>query len=179
MSRRLLHEFGGIEELLAAPLERLLDARGVGLAKASQIKAIQELGTRLTEAELVKAQRFEDPTAVSQYLRKRLGHLPHEAFACLFLNAKHQQLSFEILFHGSIDRTHVHAREILRRGLEVNAAAVIVCHNHPSGNAEPSQADIALTRSLADLLAQVEIRLLDHMVVSARSWVSLQMRGLI
>ena len=179
MSRRLLHEFGGIEELLAAPLERLLDARGVGLAKASQIKAIQELGTRLTEAELVKAQRFEDPTAVSQYLRKRLGHLPHEAFACLFLNAKHQQLSFEILFHGSIDRTHVHAREILRRGLEVNAAAVIFCHNHPLGNAEPSQADIALTRSLADLLAEVEIRLLDHLVVSARSWVSLQMRGLI
>ena len=179
MSRRLLHEFGGIEELLAAPLERLLDARGVGLAKASQIKAIQELGTRLTEAELAKAQRFEDPTAVSQYLRKRLGHLPHEAFACLFLSAKHQQLSFEILFHGSIDRTHVHAREILRRGLEVNAAAVIFCHNHPLGNAEPSQADIALTRSLADLLAQVEIRLLDHLVVSARSWVSLQMRGLI
>ena len=83
------------------------------------------------------------------------------------------------MFRGSIDRTHVHAREVLRRGLELNAAAIIICHNHPSGNAEPSQADIILTRSLSDLLAQVEIRLLDHIVVSAHSWVSLQMRGLL
>ena len=108
-----------------------------------------------------------------------MGTLPHEAFACLFLNAKNEQLGFEIMFHGSIDRTHVHAREVLRRGLEHNAAAIIICHNHPSGNAEPSQADIALTRSLSDLLSQVEIRLLDHIVVSSHSWVSLQMRGLV
>ena len=100
MSRCLLHEFGGVIE------------------------------ERLTEAELVKAACFQDPTAVPQYLRKRLGHLPHEAFACLFLNAKHQQLSSEFLFHGLIDRTHIQAREILRQGLEVNAAAVIFCHNH-------------------------------------------------
>ena len=92
---------------------------------------------------------------------------------------KNEHLGFEIMFHCSIDRTHVHAREVLRRGLELNAAAIIVCHNHPSGNAEPSQADITLTRSLSDLLAQVEIRLLDHIVVSTHSWVSMQMRGLL
>ena len=108
-----------------------------------------------------------------------MGSLAHEAFACLFPNAKNEHLGFEIMFHGSIDRTHVHAREVLRRGLELNAAAIIVCHNHPSGNAEPSQADITLTRSLSDLLAQVEIRLLDHIVVSTHSWVSMQMRGLL
>lgn len=179
LARRLLGEFGGIGGLLAAPLDRLRASHGLGLAKAAQIKAIQELGVRDTETSLVKAQRFRDPSAVAEYLRKRMGSLAHEAFACLFLNAKNEHLGFEIMFHGSIDRTHVHAREVLRRGLEHNAAAIIVCHNHPSGNAEPSQADITLTRSLSDLLAQVEIRLLDHIVVSTHSWVSTQMRGLL
>ena len=176
LARRLLGEFGG---LLAALLGRLRASHGLGLAKAAQIKAIQELGVRDRETSLVKAQRFRDPSAVAEYLRKRMGSLAHEAFACLFLNAKNEHLGFEIMFHGSIDRTHVNAREVLRRGLEHNVAAIIVCHNHPSGNAEPSQADITLTRSLSDLLAQVEIRLLDHIVVSTHSCVSMQMRGLL
>ena len=152
LARRLLGEFGG---LLAAPLDRLRASHGLGSAKAAQIKAIQELGVRDTETSLVKAQRFRDPSAVAEYLRKRMGSLAHEAFACLFPNAKNEHLGFEIMFHGSIDRTHVNAREVLRRGLEHNVAAIIVRHNHPSGNAEPSQADITLTRSLSDLLAQV------------------------
>jgi len=160
-------------------LGRLRASHGLGLAKAAQIKAIQELGVRDRETSLVKAQRFRDPSAVAEYLRKRMGSLAHEAFACLFPNAKNEHLGFEIMFHGSIDRTHVNAREVLRRGLEHNVAAIIVCHNHPSGNAEPSQADITLTRSLSDLLAQVEIRLLDHIVVSTHSCVSMQMRGLL
>ena len=100
-------------------------------------------------------------------------------FECLFLNAKHEHIAFEILFRGSIDRTHVHAREVLKRGLELNAAALIVCHQHPSGNAEPSQADFRLTRSLFVPLEQVEIRLLDQVVVSASTWVSLQPRDLL
>jgi DNA repair protein RadC len=179
LARRLLSEFGGIGGVLSAPLHHLLKVRGVGLAKASQIKAIQELAARDAEIGLTRAQKFSDPGAVGDYLRKRMGSLPHEAFACLFLNAKHELLGFEVLFRGSIDRTHVHAREVLKRGLELNAAAVIVSHNHPSGSTEPSQADIALTRSLSNLLQQVEIRLLDHVVVGAGGWVSLHTRGLI
>ena len=179
LARRLLSEFGGISGVLSAPLQKLIKVRGIGLAKATLIKAIQEIAARDAESSLIQAQKFADVEVVGGYLRKRMGHLPHEAFACLFLNAKHEQLGFEVLFRGSIDRTHVHAREVVKRGLELNAAAVIVCHNHPSGNAEPSQADIALTRSLSSLLEQVEIRLLDHIVVSARSWVSLRARGLI
>jgi DNA repair protein RadC len=179
LARRLLSEFGGIGGVLSAPLHHLLKVRGVGLAKATQIKAIQELAARDAETDLIQSQKFTDPGAVGAYLRKRMGSLPHEAFACLFLNAKHELLGFEVLFRGSIDRTHVHAREVLKRGLELNAAAVIVSHNHPSGNAEPSQADIALTRSLSDLLDQVEIRLLDHVIVGAGGWVSLHSRGLI
>jgi DNA repair protein RadC len=179
LARRLLSQFGGIGGLLSAPLHDLLKVHGVGLAKACQIKAIQEIAVRDAEAELLQSRQFPDSKSVGEYLRKRMGRLPHEAFACLFLNAKHELLAFEVLFRGSIDRTHVHAREVLKRGLELNAAAVILSHNHPSGNAEPSQADIALTGSLSELLGQVEIRLLDHVVVSARGWVSLHARGLI
>ena len=179
LSQRMLKEFGSVPALLAAPIQQLLAVRGVGPAKAARLKAIHELSVRETEVQLKRTQSFNEPAAVARFLRKRLGHLGYEAFGCMFLNAKHEHIAFEILFRGSIDRTHVHAREVLKRGLELNAAALIVCHNHPSGNAEPSQADIGLTRSLFDLLEQVEIRLLDHVVVSANTWVSLQLRGLL
>ena len=179
LARRLLQEFGGIDALLLAPCEPWLTLHGVGVAKATQLKAIHEIGVREVETVLIRTQRFSDPESVGVFLLKRIGSLEHELFACLFLSAKHEKLSFEILFHGPIDRTHVHARQVLKRGLELNAAAAIICHNHPSGNAEPSQADIALTRSLSRLLAEVEIRLLDHIVLGARAWVSLQLRGLI
>lgn len=124
-------------------------------------------------------QSFNEPEAVARFLRKRVGHLGYEAFGFLFLNAKHEHIAFETLSRGSNDRTHVCARELSKRELELNAAALIVCHNHLSGNAEPGQAHIGLARSLFDLLEQVEIRLLDHVVVSANTWVSLQLRGLL
>ena len=179
LSQRLLQQFGGVQALLSAPIQQLMSVRGVGPAKATRLNAIHELSVRETEAQLKRSQSFGEPAAVATFLRKRLGHLGHEAFDCLFLNAKNEHIAFEILFRGSIDRTHVHAREVLKRGLELNAAALIVCHNHPSGNAEPSQADIGLTRLLFDLLEKVEIRLLDHVVVSTNTWVSLQLRGLL
>ena len=179
MSRRLLEEFGGIGPLLGAPVGALMKFRGVGLAKAAQIKAIHELMARDLEADLVKGLRFNDQQSVSRYLRKRIGNSPSEVFACLYLNSKHELLSFDVLFNGSIDRAHVHPREVLLRGIELNAAALILAHNHPSGVAEPSQADIFLTKELADLLKQVDIRVLDHFVVCARNTVSLAARGLI
>ena len=171
LSQQMLKEFGSVHALLAAPIQQLLAVRGVGPAKAARLNAIHELSHRETEVQLKRTQSFNEPAAVARFLRKRLGHLGYEAYGCLFLNAKHEHIAFEILFRGSIDRTHVHAREVLKRGLELNAAALIVCHNHPSGNAEPGQADIGLTRSLFDLLEQVEIRLLDHVVVSANKWI--------
>jgi len=94
-------------------------------------------------------------------------------FGCLFLNANHEHIALEIFFRGSIDRTHLYAREVLKRGLELNAAALLVCHNHLSGSAEPSQADIGVTRSLFELLERVEIPPLDHVVVGANTRVSL------
>ena len=108
-----------------------------------------------------------------------MGHEPRETFACLFLNARNQLSSFEVLFRGSADRAHVHAREVLRRGIEVNAVAVVLAHNHPSGSPEPSQADIQLTRRLAELLQQIHIRVLDHIVVAVGACVSFAQRGLL
>ena len=108
-----------------------------------------------------------------------LGAFGLRGVRVLFLNAKHEHIAFEILFRGSNDRTHVSACEVSKRELELNAAALIVGHNHLSGNAEPGQAHIGLARSLFDLLEQLEIRLLDHVVVSANTWVSLQLRGLL
>ena len=179
LSQRMLKEFGSVHALLAAPIQQLLAVRGVGPAKAARLKAIHELSVRETEVQLKRTQSFNEPAAAARFLRKRLGHLGYEAFGCLFLNAKHEHIAFEILFRGSIERTHAHAREVLKRGLELNAAALIVCHNHPFGNAEPGQADIGLTRSRFELLEQVEIRLPDKVVVSASTWVSLQLRGLL
>ena len=148
-------------------------------AKAARLKAIHERSVRETEVQLKCTQSFKEPAAVARFLRKRLGHLGYEAFGFLFLNAKHEYIAFEILFRGSNDRTHAYAREVSKRGLELNAAALFVCHNQLTGNAEPSQADIGLTRSLFDLCERVEIRLLDHVLVSANTWVSLQLRGLL
>lgn len=179
LARRLLDEFGGIGTLLGAPVSALTKFRGVGKAKAAQIKAIHELMARDVEADFAKGQRFNDQQSVSRYLRKRIGHSPREVFACLYLNSKHELLTFEIMFNGSIDRAHVHPREVLRRGIELNAAAIILAHNHPSGGSEPSQADIFLTKELSNLLKQVDIRVLDHFVVCARNTVSLAARGLI
>ena len=179
MARRLLKQFGGIGGLLSAPMPKLLQCYGVGSAKASVIKAIQELSLRDVEHALARADQFADSASVSRFLRRRSGHESRETFACLFLNARNQLISFEVLFRGSVDRAHVHAREVLRRGIEVNAVAVVLAHNHPSGSPEPSQADIHLTRRLVELLEQVDIRVLDHIVVAAGACVSFAQRGLL
>ena len=179
MARRLLKQFGGIGGLLSAPMPKLLQCYGVGSAKASVIKAIQELSLRDVEHELAHADQFADSASVSRFLRRRIGHESRETFACLFLNARNQLMSFEVLFRGSVDRAHVHAREVVRRGIEINAVAVVLAHNHPSGSPEPSQADIHLTRRLVELLEQVDIRVLDHIVLAAGACVFFAQRGLL
>lgn len=179
MARRLLKHFGGIGALLSASLTQVLACHGVGPAKASVIKAIQELSLRDVEHELAHSEQFADPASVSRFLRRRIGHEPRETFACLFLNSRNQLISFEVLFRGSVDRAHVHGREVLRRGIELNAVAVVLAHNHPSGSPEPSQADIHLTKQLTELLRQIDIRVLDHIVVGTGSCVSFASRGLL
>jgi DNA repair protein RadC len=114
---------------------------------------------------------------VRRYLRLKLAHLPREVFAALFLDNRHRLIRFEILFQGTVDRASVHPREVMRRALELNAAALIFAHNHPSGVAEPSASDLALTRDLSDLLGRIDVRVLDHLVVGRGSEVSFAERG--
>lgn len=122
---------------------------------------------------------LDSPTAVRQYMRLRLGDRQREAFAVLFLDSQHCALDFDVMFEGTLSQTSVYPREVVRRALELNAAAVIFSHNHPSGAAEPSRADEFLTRSLKSALQLVDVRVLDHIVVGGADTVSFAERGLI
>jgi len=179
LSRRLLVRFGGIPQLLEAPAMRLLEERGVGPARVALLQAIGGLVERFHHQQLQRGPVLSSSAEVRGFLRNRLAPRTREVFACLFLDSRHRVIAYETLFLGTVDRAAVHPREVMRRALELNAAALILAHNHPSGVAEPSSADIALTASLADLLSKVDVRLLDHLVVGRGREVSLAERGLI
>jgi len=179
LARRLLDEFGGLNALLAAAPERLLACYGLGAAKVAVLKSVHELTVRHAYEQLSKPPALTDVNAVSRYIRRRIGHREREVFGCLFLDTRHRPLCWEELFLGSVNRAHVHCREVLKRGIELNAAALILGHNHPSGIAEPSSADLSLTRELTDLLARVDIVVLDHIIVAPGDAVSLAARGLL
>ena len=137
------------------------------------------MSRRHLQEQLQREDILENPGITRQFLASRLRHLPHEVFACLFLDNRHRVIIFEELFRGTIDGASVHPREVVRRALQHNAAAVILAHNHPSGIAEPSRADIQLTRRLIDALALIDVRVLDHIVVGDGGGASLAERGLI
>jgi DNA repair protein RadC len=179
LSRRLLLRFGGIPGLLEAPAHRLLEEPGIGPARVALLQAIRALAERSHHQQLQQGPVLSSSAAVRGFLRSRLAPRVREVFACLFLDSRHRLIAYETLFLGTVDRASVHPREVLRRALELNAAALILAHNHPSGVAEPSSADIALTASLAKLLQQVDVRLLDHLIVGRGREVSLAERGLL
>lgn len=176
-ARRLLAEHGPLRVLLERPTAALAGLPGLGPARACQLSAALELGNRHLAADLVRGEALTDPGAAGRYFSQRLRGHPHEVFAALFLDTRHRALAFEELFRGSVDGAEVHPREVVRRALAHNAAAVIVGHNHPSGSAEPSAADRAVTSRLKQALALVDIRLLDHFVVGDGAPVSLAARG--
>jgi DNA repair protein RadC len=176
-ARRLLGDHGPLRVLLERPPEALLRLPGIGPARACALIAALELGSRFLAAGLERGEALTDPQAAGRYFAQRLRGLPHEVFAALFLDTRHRALAFEELFRGTVDGAEVHPREVVRRALAHNAAAVIVGHNHPSGNGEPSAADRAITLRLKQALGLVEIRLLDHFVIGDGAPVSLAARG--
>ena len=165
LSRQLLQQFGSLRALLGAEQQAFCGAHGLGPAKYAQLQAVLEMARRHLAERLRRDSALESPQAVRDYLKARLRHEPHEVFACLFLDAKHRVLAFEVLFHGSIDGASVYPRQVVKRALAHNAAALILTHNHPSGVAEPSQADRLLTRRLKEALELVDVRVLDHFIV--------------
>lgn len=176
-SRDLLVEHGPLRRLLDLPPDALSKLPGLGPARACKLAAALELGQRHLVAELERGTALTDPTAAGRYFAQRLRSRAHEVFAALFLDTRHRALAFEELFAGTIDGAEVHPREVVRRALVHNAAAVIVGHNHPSGSPEPSTADRAVTDRLKSALALVDIRLLDHFVIGDGAPVSLAARG--
>ncbi|HBO3387631.1 TPA: DNA repair protein RadC [Pseudomonas aeruginosa] len=165
LSRRLLSEFGGLRALLEADLASFCGHLGLGVAKYAQLQAVLEMGRRHLAERLRRDSILESPQAVRDYLKARLRHEQHEVFACLFLDTRHRVLAFEVLFQGSIDGASVYPRQVVKRILAHNAAALILTHNHPSGDARPSLADRQLTARLKEALALIDVRVLDHFII--------------
>lgn len=177
LGRDLLQRHGGLRALLERPALELQRERGLGAARAARLIAALELATRHLAAELERGEALSDPARAGHYFRSRLRGHPHEVFACLFLDTRHRAIAFEELFRGGLDGAEVHPREVVRRCLAHNAAAVILGHNHPSGVAEASAADRAITRRLSDALALIEVRILDHFIVGDGPALSFAARG--
>ncbi|MCT8952759.1 DNA repair protein RadC [Pseudomonas lundensis] len=165
LARHLLAEFGSLRALLEADLGSFSRQLGLGPAKFSQLQAVLEMGRRHLAERLRRDSALESPQAVRDYLKSLLRHEHHEVFGCLFMDSKHRMLAFEVLFRGSIDSASVYPRQVVKRALAYNAAAVIFCHNHPSGVPEPSEADRTLTQRLTEALDLIEVRVLDHFIV--------------
>ncbi|CAM3644633.1 UPF0758 protein [Pseudomonas reidholzensis] len=165
LARGLLAKFGGLRQLLDADRESFLAELGLGPVRYSQLQALLEIGRRNLETSIDREAAMENPAAVRRYLKSMLRHEPSEVFGCLFLDSKHRPLAFEILFRGTIDRANIYPREVVRRSLLHNAAALILCHNHPSGSCEPSQDDVHMTLSLKRGLALIDVRVLDHVII--------------
>ena len=165
LARDLLSEFGGLRQLLQADQANFTSHHGLGPAKYSQLQAVLEMGRRHLAASIQRESALESPQAVRDFLKAKLRHELHEVFACLFLDTKHRVLAFEVLFYGTIDGASVYPRQVVKRALANNAAALILTHSHPSGVAEPSQADKVLTERLKEALALVDVRVLDHFIV--------------
>ncbi len=179
LARELLSRFGGLRGLLSADQAALRAIRGLGNAKLAQLAAVLELARRSLGEEIHSRSALTSPQAVRDYLRLALGTREHEVFLTLFLDAQHRVIVAEELFRGTLTQTSVYPREIVKAALRANAAAVIFAHNHPSGVAEPSQADELLTRQLKEALAMVDVRVLDHFIVAGRSTLSFAERGLL
>ena len=178
LGRELLMQAGSLGALLSRP-DREIRASGLGPAKRARIAAALELARRSLAEQMVKRPVLANPRESGDYLSARLRHLPYEVFACLYLDNRHRVLAYEELFRGTLDGASVHPREVVRACLKHNAAAVIFAHNHPSGVAEPSTADQAITRELGQALRLVGVRVLDHLVIGQAEPVSMAARGLL
>jgi DNA repair protein RadC len=175
----LLQGFGSLRAVLTAPTEMLCAHPGVGAARYARLQAALELSRRHQFEALREGPLLASPRAARDFLRAQLRDREHEVFCCLHLDNRHRLIAFEELFRGTIDGASVHPREVVKSALARRAAAVILAHNHPSGIAEPSRADEAITLRLRDALALVDIRVVDHLIVGGPDCTSLAERGLL
>lgn len=180
LARQLINHFGSLHRLFSATPEEFSAIPGMGPAKYAQLQAVLEMSRRALAEEMKRGNAISTPDAVRDYLRLHLGGLAHEVFLALWLDAQNCLIAAEELFHGTLTQTSVYPREVVKKALWHNAAAVILAHNHPSGVAEPSAADQQLTRELKKSLALVDVRVLDHFIVAGQALpLSFAERGLL
>ena len=165
LAQELLDQFGGITGLLNTPPEQLKKIKGLGPAKQAELMAVLELARRALMERLADKPVFESVSAMQDYLRLRIGVLPYESFTVVFLDSQQCLISCEEMFRGTLSAASVYPREVVVRTLHHGAAAVVLAHNHPSGEVTPSEADKALTRNLRAALALIDVRVLDHIIV--------------
>jgi DNA repair protein RadC len=178
LARDLLDEFGDLRSLLGAEHDLFCQAKGLGDAKYVLLKASVEMSRRYLRECLERGDALTSPDDTRNFLMSELSGRDYEVFACLFLDNKHRVIKFDELFYGTINSASVYPREVVKRALKYNAAALILTHNHPSGIADPSDADIAITKRLVDALSLIDVRVLDHFVIGDGYCVSLTERGL-
>jgi DNA repair protein RadC len=177
LGHRLIAQFSGLRGLLSADAHTLLGITGLGTAKTCELLAINELNRRALEEDLKSGQALDQPQRVKHYCMAKLGHLSVEHCMALYLDSQFRLITCEEVSRGTLTQASVYPREVIKAGLKHHAAALILAHNHPSGVAEPSEADLALTRHLKHALALVDIRLLDHLIITASAAISLAERG--
>ena len=179
LARTLLSDFGGLRQLLAADKQQFCKRPGLGPAKFVQLQAVLEMAGRHLGQELERQGVLDSPRATEAFLANKLRDLRHEVFVLLYLDNQHRVIHYEQLFRGTIDGASVYPREIVKKVLKYNAAAVILSHNHPSGIAEPSQADVRITHRIREALALIDVRVLDHLIIGDGPAVSMAERGLL
>jgi DNA repair protein RadC len=179
LAQRLLDDFGGLTGLLRADPQALQRIKGLGPAKLAQVSAVLELARRSLGQQMAERPVLDNVILVKDYLRLQLGGRGHEVFSVLFLDAQHRLIQMDEMFRGSLTQASVYPREVLKRALQLHAAAVILAHNHPSGSAQPSRSDEVLTQTLKSALAMIDVRVLDHLVVGDTEVVSFVERGLL
>lgn len=179
LARELLARFGNLTQLIAASEKDFCEIHGLGQAKYVQLQAVVEISRRALQEEMKAGDALNSPRAVREYLQLLLRARQQEVFVALFLDAQHRVTASEELFQGTLTQTSVYPREVVKRALHHNAAAVIFAHNHPSGAAEPSQSDQLLTDALKQALALVEVRVLDHFIVAGAGCLSFAEKGLL
>lgn len=180
LAQQLLERFGGLSGLLHTGPDELKTVKGMGgSAKRSELIAVLELARRAMGERLQERAVFDSPDTVKQYLQLHIGSRPHEVFAVVFLDVQHRLIALEELFRGTLTQTSVYPREVVTRAIHHQAAAVVLSHNHPSGSIEPSRADESLTQTLRAALALVDVRVLDHVIVSPGQSFSMAEKGLL
>lgn len=180
LARDLLDSFGGIAGLLYASADDLAHVRVLGCeTRRTELLAVMELARRAVGEQLSAREVFSSPEAVKQFLQLHLARVPHEVFAVMFLDAQNRLIDMEVMFRGTLTQTSVYPREIVKRALHHESAAVVLAHNHPSGTVHPSRADEALTATLKQALSLIDVRVLDHVIVAPGNALSMAEKGLL